>query len=208
MKTKHFFRQLALVLWTIAVVVIYPSAAQGADTLQRRPLNAGFANFKTIIEQSKMGKESQAAFDKMKKQMESILGEKEKVLNEMATKFNDVDYLDSLSPEAETELKRKFRAQSQEYQQQQSQYYQSLQQANYKILEELTAAVAKASTEVAKENNLDVIYNQEAAFYYSPDFDVSSLIVAKLDLSFEKDKSKEIKTDKDKSKETKADKDK
>jgi outer membrane protein len=187
MRKQHFRRYMALVLCAAAVAVV-PTTVEGASTAPTsRPLSIGFANFKTVVEQSKVGKQEQATFDGMKKQMESILSEKEKALNEMATKFNYVDYLDALSPEAETELKRKFRAQSQEYQQQQQQYYQSLQQANYKILEKLADAVAKAAKEVAKENKLDVIYNQEGAFYYAPEFDVSSLIVAKMDVLFEKE---------------------
>jgi outer membrane protein len=189
MKKRNILNRFILVLGTAVAVVSTPSTVQAANasTIPQRPLQAGFANFKNIVEQSKLGKKEQATFDGMKKQMESILGEKEKGLNEMAAKFNDTDFLDSLSPEAETELKRKFRAQSQEYSQQQNQYYQSLQQANYKILEKLADYVSKAAAEVAKENKLDVIYNQEGTFYHNSDFDVSSLIVAKLDALFDKE---------------------
>ncbi len=77
-------------------------AAEGAKV--------GVVNFKTCVEQSEMGKKEQANFESLKKQMEGVLEEKEKALNEIANKFNDPDYLDSLSPEAEAELKHKFRS--------------------------------------------------------------------------------------------------
>ena len=44
-------------------------------------------NFKTCVEKSKLGKEEQANFDRMKKQMEDVLTEKEKFLKEIAKKL-------------------------------------------------------------------------------------------------------------------------
>lgn len=143
-------------------------------------------NFKTCVEQSKVGKQEQANFEALKKQMESVLAEKEKTLNEMAAKFNDEDYLDSLAPEAETELKRKFRSMSQEIGQQQNQYLQTLQQTNMKVIQKLTDLVTKASEAVAKNEKLDIVLNEEACFYCSPNLDVTDKVVKLLDEDFEK----------------------
>lgn len=152
-------------------------------------------DFKVCVENSKIGKQEQANFDALKKQMETVLEEKEKTLNDMASKFNDIDYLDSLSPEAETELKRKFRALSQELNNQQTQYYQALSQTNMKVVQKITDNVVKASEEVAKKLKIDIILNEDSAFYTNPDLDISMEIVKILDEMFDKEakENKEIK---------------
>lgn len=149
--------------------------------------NYGFVNTKTIIEESKLGKQEQASFDSLRKQMENVLEEKEKELNDMATKFNDPDFLDTLSVEAETELKRKFRQQSQEFQDKQSQFMQALQQANMKIMQQLGDAIGKASTEVAKNMKLDAIFNYETTFYVQDTLDISPEVVKLMDKQFDQD---------------------
>lgn len=183
---SSFFRK-SLIASVALIALSCFGEAQAAEANNKRILNIGLVNFKTCVETSKLGKQEQATFDAMKKQMESILGEKEKVLNEMATKFNDPDYLDSLAPEAETELKRKFRALSQEIQQQQQQYYQTLNQANVKILQKISETISKATGEVANEKKLDIVFNEESCFYYSPDLDVSTNVVQKMDIAYDKE---------------------
>lgn len=145
----------------------------------------GVVNFKTCVEQSKMGKQEQANFEGMKKKMESILEEKEKTLTDMSNKLDDPDYLDSLSPEAETEMKRKFRSLSQELSQIQAQYMQTLQQANFKIVQEITNTIGEASKKVAEKFGLDVMLNDEGTFYYAPSFDISKEVVAIMDEMYE-----------------------
>lgn len=138
-------------------------------------------NFKTCVEQSKLGKQEQASFDALKKQMESVLGEKEKTLNEIATKFEDPDYLDSLSAEAETEMKRKFRTLNQEFSQLQNQYLQALQQTNFKVVQKLTDLVTKASAKVAQQEKIDLILNEEGSFFVDPALDISKSVIAIMD---------------------------
>lgn len=147
----------------------------------------GIVNFKTCIEESKFGKQEQANFESMKKQMEDVLVEKEKALTEISNKFNDADYLDSLSPEAEEELKHKFRTLNQELSQHQQQCYQMLNQANYKIVQAGTEAITKASKTVAQNKELDVVVNDEGTFYYNTALDISDDVVLVMDQMFEKE---------------------
>lgn len=186
MKILHIMKISTLLT---AMALMLTSIANAADTKTdtKSNLSVGLVNFKTCVEQSKIGKQEQTTFESMKKQMESILEEKEKTLNEIVTKSNDPDYLDSLAPEAETELKRKFRALGQELTQQQNQYYQTLQQANYKIVQRLADAIAKASAEVAKDKKLDLVLNDESGFYHDPSLDISTLVVAKMDEAYDKE---------------------
>lgn len=174
-------RNIVLVVATVCLVTLSQAHAS-PDAPKIRVVN-----FKSCIEKSKQGKQEQASFESLKKQMETTLADKEKTLNDMATKFEDPDYLDSLSADAETELKRKFRKLNQEYTQLQSQYMQALQQTNFKVIQKLTEVVTKASATVAKQENLDVILNDESTFFASPDMDISNKVVAAMDQLFEKE---------------------
>src|SRR5260221_295820 len=80
-----------------------------ASTPAKSDAKIAVVNFKACIEGSKFGKKEQSRFDEMRKEMEKSLETKEKELNELAPKFKD-DYLDTLTPEAEAELKQKFKA--------------------------------------------------------------------------------------------------
>ena len=144
-------------------------------------------NFKTCVEESKVGKKEQTAFEAMKKQMENVVDEKENALAALANKLNDPDQLDLMSPEAETELKRKFRAQRDELQNIQAQYMQTLQQANFKIIQNLSEVVAKASEKVAKSENIDLVLNDETCFYINNKLDVSPQVVKEMDLIFDEE---------------------
>lgn len=166
-----------------------PSGMQmsGKNAPQGAALKIGVVNFKRIVENSKYGKEEQAQFEKLKKQMEAVLEEKDKTLNEIAAKLDDPDYTDSLSPEAENELKHKFRSGSQELGQIQGQYYQALSQANTKILQKLSDIVTEASNQVAKEQKLDLILSEESTFFFSPTLDISHQVIAAMDVMFDKE---------------------
>jgi outer membrane protein len=174
---KKLFRPFVL-----AALLCGLSSAHAADAA--KPVKIGYVNFKQCVEESKIGKQEEASFETMKKQMENIVEEKEKALSEMAAKLNDPDQLDLMSPEAETELKRKFRAQSQELNQLQAQYYQTLNQANFKVVQKLSEIVSQAASKVAKSQNLDIVLNNETCFYTTDALDISSLIVKEMDLSF------------------------
>lgn len=153
-------------------------------------LKVGLINFKKCVEDSKIGKQEQSTFETLKSKMESVVEEKEKELNVLADKLNDPDQLDLMSAEAETELKRKFRALSQEMNQLQNQYYQSLSQTNMKIVQSLAEVVAKAAEAVAKEERYDLVLNDESAFYYDKALDISSKVVMKMDKQFEEEEEK------------------
>ena len=170
------------------------AAMTSTATLSAKELKIGFANFKECVESSKLGKQEQGNFEALKKQMESVLEDKEKQLNDLATKLNDTDYLDSISADAETELKRKARTIQGDMQQHQQQFMQALQQANFKIVQQLTEAIGKASKKVAAAQNLDLIVNEEVAFFASPALNVSKEVVKEMDADFadiEKNQEKE-----------------
>lgn len=140
----------------------------------------GIVSFKHCLENSKIGKQEQARFDQMRKQMEQSIEQKEKELKELSPKFSE-EYLDSLTPEAEAELKDKFKNLSQELTQQQNQYYQTLNQTNTQVVQKMYDLITEASKSVAREKGLDLILNEESCFFKADSLDVSLLVIQKLD---------------------------
>jgi outer membrane protein len=147
---------------------------------QVRPPRVGTVNFKECLEKSKFGKQEQARFEQMKRKLEQSIEQKEKELNEMSPKFSD-EYLDSLTPEAEAELKEKFGLLNQEMNQMQNQYYQTLDQANTELVQKLFEMITEVSKKISEEKGLDLIINDAVCFYKSKELDVSSDVIIKLD---------------------------
>ncbi|NDD58732.1 MAG: OmpH family outer membrane protein [Chlamydiae bacterium] len=152
----------------------------------------GIVNFSNCITDSKLGKEEQSSFENLKKQMSFQIEDIEKQIGELASKFNDPDYMDGLSPEAEDELKIKIRSLNEELNRYQNQFYQVLNQANMKIIQTLSATINTASEKVAKDKKLHMVVNKEACFFYNPNLDITNLVIAEMDKSYEHD-SKKIK---------------
>lgn len=145
----------------------------------------GVVNFTTCVSDSKLGKQEQSSFESLKKQMSSLLEDTEKQINELAAKFNDPEFLDSLSPEAEEELKNKFRSLNEDLNRYQNQYYQVLQQSNMKVMQTLSNSINTASEKVAKDKKLSLIVNKDACFFNSTALDVTSSVVAEMDKNYD-----------------------
>lgn len=154
----------------------------------------GVINTKKCLEESKLGKQEQANFEKMKKQMETVLQEKEGELIEIEAKLDDEDYMDSISDEAAAELGRKKRQMRNDGAQLQSQYMQTLQKANMQIIQKLTDVMNKASTMVAKnsapDQSFDAIFTDEAFTYYAPHLDISTQIIEEMNKIFDEEQKK------------------
>ncbi len=140
----------------------------------------GVVNFATCITESKPGKQEQANMESIRTQMSSLIEQTEKELKEISAKFEDTEYLDSLSPKAEEELKVKFQTLQEDMGRYQNQFYQVLQHANYQMVQKMSGAIAQAANDVAKEKNLVYVFNKEALFYVDPTCDVTNEIVSKL----------------------------
>lgn len=147
----------------------------------------GVVQFKSCVDESKLGKEEKSNFEALKKQVETAFAEKEKVLIDLVEKLDDADYLDSLSAEAERELKRNRIQLTQELNELQNQFYQMLSQANMKIIEKLQFAVDDASKILAAEKKLDAVFTDESFFFYGNNLDVSKELIVLMDKTYEKE---------------------
>lgn len=179
--SKHF-RTLCLGL-SMCLAFGTVTAATAAET----NLRIGLVNFKLVIEKSKIGKQEQDMYENMKKQIESILTEKQEEFSKIAKKLEDEDFRDSQKPEAIKKLEDQYRQLGQELSQGQNQYYQALQQANFKILQRIAEVVSKASEEVATAKNLDLVLNDDNAFFNSQQLDVTEDVIAQMDIISEKE---------------------
>jgi len=148
---------------------------------------SGIVNFTTCITESKYGQQEQEAFDDVRNKITSIMTDLEGQLTEIATKLQDPEFVDSLSPEAEQEMKSRFQSLNEELGRYQSQYYQVMNQANMKLIQLMSAYVSQASETIAKKQKFSVILNKEACFYYEPKQDITAAVIAEMDKSFEKE---------------------
>lgn len=150
----------------------------------------GIVNFATCVTDSKYGKQEQSSFESMKKQMTTLIEDTEKQLRDLSEKFQDKDYVDGLSPEAEEELKVKFRNLSEELNRYQQQYYQVLNQANYKLIQAMGKNINTAAEKVASNKGINMVVNQEACFYCLPSLDITADVIKEMDKSFDQDAKK------------------
>ena len=161
----------------------------------------GVVNFTTCITDSKYGKSEQSQLEGIKTQWTSIIEQTEKELKDVISKFEDQEYLDGLAPEAEQDLKMKYKALQEDMAKYQNQLYQVMNQANYFFLQKMQSHIALASETVAQKKNLTLVLNKEACFYNLPDLDVTKLIITEMDKNFEKEpKAKKISENSEESK--------
>lgn len=155
-------------------------------------LNIGIVNTKKCLENSKLGKEEQANFEKLKNQMETRLQEKKQALDEIEAKLDNSDWIDGVSDEAVNKLIRERKAIRLEGEQLQNQYMQTLQQVNMSIVQKLTDSINEACKELAKRGYQGkkpaIILTDEACTYFDASFDYTNPIVAIMDELFVSEK--------------------
>ncbi len=150
-------------------------------------------NFSTCITDSKFGKKEQENFENLRKQLSALIEDTEKELKEISAKFEDSEYLDSLSPKAEEEMKARFQTLNEDLSRYQGQFYQVMQQANMQLIHKMSSQIARASEKVAKDKKIDYVINKEACFYYRPELDMTQQVITEMDKNFESDaKTKKV----------------
>ena len=189
---RHLFIGLAVGLCCIQVAPAFGQSNLSSQTqnFSMQGARIGIVNAKKCLDESKLGKYEQSNYEKMNDQMEAVLKDKEKALQDVENKINDDDYMDSISEEATSELRRKRKSIREEGYQLQNQYIQTLQQTKMKIIQKLTEVISKASKEVAKESTstgqpISIVLNDEATTYYDDSLDISDKVITKMNLIFD-----------------------
>ena len=175
-------RNSKFLLSTLALFGMFTGSAFASDGP-----SIGTVNLATCMSDSKMGKKEQENLQNMQQQMAALVENTEKELKEISVKLDDTEYLDSLSPKAEEELRNRFEALQQDMGRYQNQFYQIMQQAQYQLYQKISANIAKASEKVAKQKKLDYVVNKEVCFYIRPDLDVTNVVISEMDRTFDVD---------------------
>lgn len=191
MNKKMFFTSTAALLASLAIAI--PGNASNKTP------TVGIVDFSKCIIESKYGKKEQENYESLKTRMQKAVEELDGQMTETANKLQDKDLLDSLSPEAEQELREKFQSLQGDMQRYQGQFYQVMQQANMKLMQAMHVRIEEASNAVAKINNLSLLLNKDAAFYYDAQaHDMTDKIIKELDQHFDKDQSMTVSKTEDK----------
>jgi outer membrane protein len=147
--------------------------------------NVGSVNFVSCITESKSGKKEQENLENIRKQLSTVIEDTEKELREIAGKFEDTEYLDSLSPKAEEELRNKFQALQDDLGRHQNQFYQTLNFFNQQMIQKIGSNIAKAAEKIADEQHLDYVINKEACFFIRSNLDVTASVIEEMDNQYE-----------------------
>ena len=145
----------------------------------------GIVNFGTCLSESKIGQKEQGNIEALRKQMSSMMKDTEDKLRDLEAKFADSEYLDSLSPQAEEEMKMTQQNLQEDLGRYQQQFYQMIQGANYQLVQKMSNSISAASEKIAKQKKLKYVINKEACFYVGSDLDVTPLVIQEMDKTFE-----------------------
>ncbi len=165
--------------------LLFASSTLFAATTEVGAGDFGIVNFRKCVEKSKLGKQEQAAFEALKKQMVSSLEKTEKELSELSEKFSDSDYVDSLSPDSEMEMKKKLKEKNEQFAQDQNQYYQMLNQFNFRLIKETEESVAKAASRVAEQRDIKFVVNEETFFFFKPELDITEFVIDEMNKMYD-----------------------
>lgn len=183
----------------LLLAVVFGLASGSISAIEASVL--GVVNFTTCITDSKYGKNEQNQLENIKNQWSSLIEQTEKDLKDVMAKFDDQEYLDGLSPEAEQDLKLKYKSLNEDMAKYQNQLYQVLNQAQYLFIQKMQGYISKASEQVAQKKNLNIVLNKEACFYNQSDLDITKLVITEMDKNFEIDlKNKKISENKEEKK--------
>lgn len=153
----------------------------------------GIVNFATCVNESKYGKYEQEQLEGIRQQWVSLIEETNKEIQALSAKFEDKEYMEGLSPQAEQEMKEKHAALSNDSAKYQNQLYQTLNQANYFFVQKMVQNISKASDTVATGENIKLVVNKEACFSYNPKMEITSSVISQMDKNFDQDvKDKKI----------------
>lgn len=175
-------KQILSLLFCVATVSS-PCLLEGTDS------KIGIVSFANCIQESKYGKKEQSTLKALQNQITSLIKDTEQQLQEIANKLNDAEYIDTLSPEGEQELKIKFQNHQEDLQRYQQQYYEFINQANYKVMQTMHFHVKNAAKIVSAKLNLDYVLDENSVICNNAGIEVTNQIIQELDMLFEKDEN-------------------
>lgn len=145
----------------------------------------GIVSLDRCLNESKYGVQEQNGFEALQKQFSGTIEAIDQELAEIDEKAKDEDYIDSLSQEAEDEMRMRFQQLLQTRSQQENQAMQILNQERYRLISGLNTEVMRASQIIAKENKLEMVLRDEAAFFYKGGMDITDQVIVEMNKLFD-----------------------
>ena len=140
--------------------------------------------------ESEFGKGEQENFKTMQSQMEKSIGEISEQLKKEQDELSNPDITDALTVEALDEKKAKVQTRAGELQRYQMQFPQILQQAQNQSFYTFREKVKEAASELANEKKYGCILNEEQAFFYKKELDVTDAVIVKLNKMHKEESAK------------------
>jgi outer membrane protein len=173
-------KKFSLTLATVASILCATSLSASQENLK-----IGVVNFQSCAQESKVGKKEQENMENMKAQMQKQIQDIDTQLQESSKKYQDPEYVDSVSPEEEKSLKEKIQTLNNELMKLQNQFYQVLQQANMNLHQAVSTLIQEASSQVSKARKFSLIMPKEATFASEGSLDVTQVVIEEMDKIFE-----------------------
>lgn len=171
------------------ITISTPCLIEGKETKKDPDTKIGIVSFANCIQESKYGKKEQSTLKGMQNQITSLIKDTEQQLQEIATKLNDPEYIDTLSPEGEQELKIKFQNHQEDLMRYQQQYSEFINQANYRVMQTMFFHVKNAAKIVSERLNLDYVLDENSVICNNAGIEVTNQVIQELDILFEKEEN-------------------
>jgi outer membrane protein len=143
------------------------------------------ADFAKCYEKSKIGVAKNKEMKELNEKLSTQFEEAHKKFKELDTKLADNNFLDSISPEEEQNLRKEKEMVQQQLGAFQMQFQEMLQQAQNKTIHELVQYVNNAAKVIAGEKKSPLVINKDTVFYYDPSLDYTNLIIDQMDKEYE-----------------------
>lgn len=169
-------------------VCLTASLLLGAGALWSNPAETsiGVVNFATCATESKIGKQEHEKLEASRNQWVSLIQQSKKELDGIAEKLENKEYLEGISPEAEENLKLKYKSLNEDLMKYQNQLSQELYQAQAISYQKILEQASLAAETIATKNKIKAVVIKDICLFFDKTMDLTSEVLAEMDKNFDK----------------------
>lgn len=166
-------KMLAVILTLVGLVT---SAAQAGEKLA-----LGYVNLRTVIVESKTGKQNRAQLEKLVKEKQIVLAKEEKALQALDQAFQKDQLL--LTDVQKQEKQKEFQAKGEAYQKMMAEAKQSVSQKDEELTTQAVKAIKVIAADLAKERKLNLVLevSDTTVLYADEDMDLTKQVLDRYD---------------------------
>jgi len=148
----------------------------------------GIVNFQACVSETKVAQEKQKELEGLEKQFRVRIDEIQKRCKEIDEKLGNEAYIDSISAEAEENLKNERQAEVQKLMSAQNEFQQIMQQQQMAFQQSFVLSLSDAAKQVAKERGHSFVISKDACLFYDDKLDMTKDVVAKVNAVYDAQK--------------------